>query len=338
MGQVSRWRNHLYHEPTNNEIKNVISRAFMYQHPRCILPKATIHHGHFLVAGLRKYTYERVSQLLQTLHPENLLNLEYIHSRTLPRRKYLAVSNIHPLGHCLAKCLADSFARQINEASEHFSRTGMGNSTEPISWAHGTESWYSPSDPARGSDDCIYHPENQVRIISRSFMPSIVIYVVPRTEIRHTLDKCATLVRYNLGVTIVVVISIDQAHRHAVKEAGVTDNNSEHRAYLPSLPCSEDNSVRHGDKIFITVLKMVDQGNCCSLSLPINNVEIFPNPTDRRLKAKFEDLALAPWSFQSEEPEFCLGFDDLTAHLYQRRTALAKSKEKWIKGSDKRER
>jgi hypothetical protein len=214
----------------------------------------------------------------------------------------------------------------------------MGNSSEPIAWAHGTESWYSPSDPARGSDDCVYHPDNQVRIMSRSFMPSIVIYVVPRMELRHTLDKCATLTRYNLGVTIVVVISIDQVHRDTLERGGLTDNNSEHRTYLPSLPCSEDNSVRHGDKISISVLKLVDQGGFCSLSLPINNVEVFPSPTDRKLKAKFEDLALAPWSFQSEEPEFCLGFDDLTAHLYRRKTRSAKPEEKWIKGSDRRER
>jgi hypothetical protein len=103
VGQVSRWRNHLYHEPTNNQIKKVIFRAFKHQNPRRILPKASIRHGHLLIAGLRKYTYERASQLLQTLHPKNLLNLEYIHSRTLSCRSYLAVSNRHPLGDCSAK-------------------------------------------------------------------------------------------------------------------------------------------------------------------------------------------------------------------------------------------
>src|SRR4051812_31284626 len=68
---------------------------------------------------------------------------------------YLTVSNIYPLGHCLAKCLTDRSTQQINEVSEQFDRTEMGNFTEPIVYAHSTESWYSPSDPTGGFDDCV---------------------------------------------------------------------------------------------------------------------------------------------------------------------------------------
>jgi hypothetical protein len=74
-GQVTRWRGKVYLEPTNIEIENVISRAFKYQDSRYIHPRASVRYGHLLIKGIRKHTYERITELLQSLHPENLLNL-----------------------------------------------------------------------------------------------------------------------------------------------------------------------------------------------------------------------------------------------------------------------
>jgi hypothetical protein len=98
-----------------------------------------------------------------------------------------------------------------------------------------------------------------------------------------------------------------------------------------SLPCPENDSIRHGDKISISVLQMVGQDDRRHVTWPIRDVEVFPRPTAHKLKARFEDLMIVPWPFESTEPIFSLGFDELTAHFYWWRTMFAKLKEKWKK-------
>jgi hypothetical protein len=330
-GQVTRWRGKVYLEPTNIEIENVISRTFKYQDSRHIHPRASVRYGHLLIKGIRKQTYERITELLQILHPENLLNLEYVHRSDPIGRNYLAVSNRHPLGRCLAKCLANSFAQQINQAFAKLDCIVTGNTSGKVAWAHGTESWYTPSDPTGGFDDCVYHPDNQVRIMSHSFMPPIIIYVVPRAELRHTRGKCKSLVRDNLAVAFVVIISIDQVPRYYLEDDKPANKNLKRQPSFPSLPCPENDSIRHGDKISISVLQMVGQDDRRHVTWPIRDVEVFPRPTAHKLKARFEDLMIVPWPFESTEPIFSLGFDELTAHFYWWRTMFAKLKEKWKK-------
>jgi hypothetical protein len=330
-GQLLRWRGKLYREPTNIEIEKVISRAFKYQDSRYIHPRASIRYGNLIIKGIRKHTYERVTELLQTLHPENLLNLEYVHRADTSGRNYLAVSNRHPLGHCLAKCLANSFAQQINQTFAKLDCIMTGNTSGKIAWAHGTESWYTPSDPTGGFDDCVYHPDNQVRVMSHSFMPPIIIYVVPRTELRHTREKCKSLVRDNLAVAFVVIISIDQVPRYYLEDDKPANKTLKPQTSLPSLPSSENDSIRQGDKISIWVLQMVGQDDRRRVTWPIRDVEVFPNPTPHKLNAKFGDLMIVPWPFGPKEPIFSLSFDELTAHFYWWRTMFAKLKEKWKK-------
>jgi hypothetical protein len=121
---------------------------------------------------------------------KNLLTLDIIHSRDFLCRNYsyLTVSNVYPVGHCLAKCLADCFTQQTNEASEQFSRTGMKNLTESIAYAHSTESWYSPLDPTGGFDGRVYHPDNQVRI----FLESLWLSKLSRSMI-HFLSRISPI-------------------------------------------------------------------------------------------------------------------------------------------------
>jgi len=312
-GQVIRWRDRLYHEPSDIEIERAILRALKYENPRRIHPKAFVGYGHLLIKGLRKHTYERVTKVLQTLYPENLLNLEYVHSSNFVGRNYLDTSNRHPLGRYIAKCLANSFAQQINQAFRQLGLSMTENSTRLVAWAYGTKSWYTPSDPTDGFDDCVYHPDNQVRVISRTFMPPVLIYVVSWTELRHTRDKVMTLVHHNLGVTSVVIISIDQVRQRNLEHHEPSINNPGQHTDLPSTPCFTNNTVRHGDRISVTVLRVVNQEDSRYSTWPIQDVEIFPTPTNKKLKATFEDLTLLPWSSSSREPEFCLSFGELTA-------------------------
>jgi len=312
-GQIIRWRDRLYHEPSDIEIERAILRALKYEDPQRIHPKAFVGYGHLLIRGLRKHTYERVTKVLQTLYPGNLLNLEYVHSSNFVGRNYLVVSNRHPLGRSLARCLADSFAQQINQAFGQLGLSMTEDSTRPVAWAYGTKCWFTPSDPTDGFDDCVYHPDNQARVISRSFMPPILIYVVSWTELRHTRDKAMTLVHHNLGVTSVVIVSVDQVRQLNLEHHEPSINNPGQHTDLPSMPCSTNITVRHGDRISVTVLRVFNQEDGRYSTWPIQDVEIFPMPTNKKLKATFEDLTLMPWSSNSKEPEFCLSFSELTA-------------------------
>lgn len=335
-GQVIRWRTRLYYEPSDKEIQKVISRAFQYEDPRRILPKASVSYGHLLIKGLRKETYERITKILQILYPDNLLNLEYVHSHRHIGRNYLAVSNRHPLGRCLAKCLADSFARQINHEFTQLDGNITGGSTRAVAWSHGKEPWFTPSDPTGGFDDCSYCPDDQVRVMSHTFMPPILIYVVSRRELYHTRDKCMTLVRHNLSVASIVILSIDQVPQHNLEDDGPGNNSAGQQTYLPSLPWSTKNRMRHGDKVSVTVLRAINHQGDRYLTWPVQGAEIFPRPTEKKLIATFEDLALVPWSSDLREPEFCLSFDDLTARLYRWRTLFARLKENWKRRTEKR--
>ena len=316
-GQVTHWRNRLYYEPSDIEIEKVILRAFEYEDPRHILPQASVCYGHLLIRGLRTETYERVTKVLSALYPENLLNLKYVHNGRSMGRNYLAVSNRHSLGRCLAKCLADSFAGQINQIFAQLGHNMTEDSAPSVAWADGTKSWYTPSDPTGGLDDCVYCPDNQVRVMTRNFMPPILIYVVSERDIRHTRDKVMTLVHHNLGVAGVVIISVDQVHQYNLDGNETSNNNSGPQPYLPSLPRSTNSTIRHGDKVFVTVLKVVSEGDRRCFTWPIENAEIFPRPTERKLKATFKDLTLVPWYSSAREPEFCLNFDDLTECLVE---------------------